>query len=433
MKIVVCIALFVFSFGVARGQGLLSIGPEMQTEGEWPWTLSISSQIGWDSNPFATPSNSTTAPVPSSSPSAPPAAAEKSSSSQGTGTLQGDVSLTYATGGRSNHFNLAADYSALLYAKVPPGSQDFSNNWKVSADYSRKESELVSISDSLYLAHQTQPDFAVGLTLNRPTNGSFVAYNNLSLSYSLSRVLSLVTSYTLTGVRYDDQAFQSEDYVEHIIGEQLRYMMTRRTTGTLSLRYEISDYSHMPTTSSNTEFVLLGMDHQFSRWLQGTISAGMEFRKYNGPLGSVTAPDVEASLSYRMGKNTTWRWYASLGLNDTGSAGTQSGYSYQTGLSLSQQLAPRLTMSISLSGGWTDYSRGFAPQVPVAPIPGIPVSAAQPDQIQATYGASLNFSYQLYKNVSLTASYSYTDVTGQSALVAAYDRQQVTLGLSASF
>jgi hypothetical protein len=419
IRIFLCAAACLLALSTARSQGLLAIGPKSGTEGAWPWTASISSLVGWDSNPFATPKSSN---------------GGNSSSDQGTFYMQNDVSLTYSSVDRINHLNLTVDYSNVWYADVPPGTDHFSNDWKISANYLRQETRRVTISDSLYLAHQTQPDFSVGLTLNRPTNGSLVGYNNLSLTYALSPALSVVTSYSLTGVQYDDDTFQGEDFVENLFSEQLRYLASRRSTLTFSLRYSILDYSHNPDASSKTFFVLTGIEHQFSRFLQGSLTAGAQFREYDGPLGSTSAPYVEASLNYNMGKNASWRWYASLGLNDTGSAGTQSGYSYSTGLSFQQKLAARLTLNIALSEQWVDYSKGTPALAPGFPptaidVPNLPTLSDN----QQTFSGSVSLSYALWRNVSLTAGYSFTSVSGESVTVAAYDRHQVTLGLSATF
>jgi hypothetical protein len=128
-----------------------------------------------------------------------------------------------------------------------------------------------------------------------------------------------------------------------------------------------------------------------------------------------------------------WRWYANLGLNDTGNAGMQNGYSYRTGLTVQEQLTPRLALNISLNYQWTNYS-GNATSQPGSTALTPESSVAVPNNSnQQTISASANLSYLLWKNVSLTAGYFFTDVTGATRVVSAYERQQITMGMSATF
>jgi hypothetical protein len=390
-----------------RAQGLLSIGPPIETEVKSPWTIKLSSQAGWDTNPGGTSSGNLLA-VPGTA-----------ASNQGSASLQNDISLTYAASDRINHLELSADYSNLWYADPGPGVESFTNNWKLSAAYSRTENRRWTISDTFYLAHQTQPDFSVGLTLNRPTNGSLVFFNSASASYALSSVLTLVSSYNITDVRYDDAVFQTEDYFDNLFSEQLRLQMSRRTAGSVSVRYDITNYDQNPDANSHTVFALAGMDHRFSRFLQGSLDAGAEIRTYDGPLGNSTTPYLDASLNYQSGKSSTWRWYANVGQNATGSSGTQNGLAYTTGLSYQRQITALLSLNVAVNYQWTAFSGG-------------PALGAGDDN-QQTVSASANLSYALWRNVSLTAGYTYTDVTGSTALVNAYQRQQFTLGLTATF
>jgi len=383
----------------ASAQGLLSLGQHFEIEGFKPWTASLSSQVGWDSNPGAS--------------------SQDGNDDKGSAYLQNDVTLGYTLKNQTDQIDLTGNYSNQWYEDPGPGVQKSNNNWKIAANYTRKESRVLTIQDTFYIAHQTQPDFGVGLTLNRPTNGSLAFYNGLSVSCALSPVLSFISGYNLTDVRYDDEIFQTEDYLDNLFSEQLKLQMSRRTSGSFSLRYEITRYEHNPNADSHTYFALVGLDHQFSRYLQGSINVGAEMREYDGPLGNSASPYLEASLNYQASQYTNWRWYANIGQSAAGNSGQQNGLSCWTGLSYQRQLTALLSLNLAINYEWTTYSGG--PTI----TPG--------DDTQQMVSASANLSYKLWRNVSLTAGYTFTDVVGSSALVTSYRRQQATLGLTASF
>jgi hypothetical protein len=389
-------AILSCSFGltVAHGQGLLSIGATRDYEDTIPFSVTVASSVGWDSN-----MNSS------------------SVDEHESGYWQNGVSIYYPMGDKRNHLNLGAHYSNIWYFDPAEGSDEFYNNARFTLDFVRQISPRLLISDSFYIAYETEPDFLVGASINRRTSQYLYGYNNLSVSYAWTPRFSTVTGYTITGIWYEDDDLDGNDALTHTISQQFRYSLSRTTTATLDYRFQVVDYDNNPTADSTSHFVLAGVDHSFSPNLAGSIRGGAQFRSYDGPPGDRTEPYGEAALNYRVGKDTTLRWFHFLGMDDSELAGFASGYSYRTGLTLEQRLADRLTGHLSLQYVYQEFSDS-------------PIGA--PDQEDNTFAGSVGLDYRLWRNIGLNASYWYTNVDSDNPF-REYERHRVSFGVTATF
>lgn len=393
-KIAIATLAVGLSASAAKGQGLLSIGANRDYEEKIPFTATLASSIGWDSNMNTS-----------------------SFDEQESGYWQNGVSLVYSTGDRRNHLNLGAHYSNIWYFDPAPNTEDVYNNARFSLDYVTNVSPRLAISDSFYLAYETEPDFLIGASTNRRTDQYLYGYNNLSVSYAWTRRFSTVTGYTISGIKYDDSSADVGDSLTNLISQQFRYSISPTTTATVDYRFAATEYDNNPDADYTAHYILGGVDHAFSALLTSSLRVGAEIQDYDGPIGSDTHPYLEGALNYRAGKHTILRWYHYLGSDDSDLQGFLSGYSYKTGLTVQHQLTERLTGNVSLNYIFQTFEDS-------------PVGLD--DQDDNTFAGSAGLDYRLWRNIGVNATYWYTN-TDSDNIYREYERHRVSIGLTATF
>ncbi|MGI8605206.1 MAG: DUF5777 family beta-barrel protein [Verrucomicrobiales bacterium] len=378
-----------------HGQGLLSIGANHDFDAQMPFTVTVASSVGWDSNMNTSPYNE-----------------------QDSGYWQNGVSVYYPMGDRRNHFMLGAHYSNIYYFDPAPEAEDIYHNARLTFDFSRDLSPRANISNSFYFSYEAEPDYLIGASANRRMNQYFYGYNNLSFTYAWTRRFSTTSSYTLSGIFYEDDVYQNEDHLSHIFGQQFRYAFSRTTTGTLDYRIQFNHYDSNSGADSMTHYLLVGVDHSFSPLLTGSVRVGAQFRDYdNGVGGTTTAPYLEGAINYRAGKNTILRWYHWLGLDDSEFAGFGETYSYRTGLTLQHKLTEQLTGNLMLHYIHSDFSES---------------PDGLSDFADNTFAGSVGLDYRVWRNISLNANYWFTMNSSDNS-DREYDRHRVSLGVTATF
>lgn len=404
----------------ARGQGLLDIGPSFVEEMDVPFTGSINSSIGWDSDPGAGPSTSGTS-----------GSGRRPDDSRGESIVwQNSINLDYDVKMRGrNRLRFHAGYTNLFYFEPPAGGDDMDHNGEFVIDYSRQISRSLTVSNALFLSYETEPNYDIGVSVNQGNTGYFLGSNRLSGTYRWNRRFSTVSGYTISSILYEDDTLDQESYIRHVLSQQFRYAFRRRLVGTLTYRFGLTNYDEAPEDESgdySSHTVMAGVDYQWNRRLSMSVSAGGEYRTYDAEgADSEVAPRVEAVLNYIVAKRTTARWVNSFSLDDTGRAGSQSGgYSYRTGLSLQHVLTRRLNANLSLNYVHQDFGDSLDLDTEAA--------SSFDASTEDTFYANVGFNYRLWKTWSLTGSYSYTVVDSDDPF-SEYDRSRIFVGVSYSF
>ncbi|OAI55825.1 hypothetical protein AYO49_01110 [Verrucomicrobiaceae bacterium SCGC AG-212-N21] len=508
----------------AQAQGLLGIGPLFESDALDQLSVTFDTEFGWDSNPGGAPSETVAPSAPVSAPLIDPATgvavpgasapgssspSEKTSTQdEGSAYWQNQISLLYPILRGRNTLSLSADYSRKWYLNAPPGVDEIADSGTFSIDFTRDVTRRLRISDRLYISHETEPNYDIGVSDNRPTGGYWFGGNEITGTYQWTRRFSTATKYTFTSYKNDDEESDEStsgvdlgnatpgveslgiaptlapepavgdsmaDRVEHTFSQQFRYAFAQQTTGTLEYRYHVAEYEEgHESENSRSHYLLVGVERDLGRRLKASLNAGVEHRIYERPLGSRTAPYAESALVYQAGKKTKLRWFQRLGMEESTIPRTpreesapvvpipppvqpvalappapgapaapavaqplppaepvqpletdesalndpQSQFSYRTGLSLQEQLTPRISLELSISyvhsTTLSDTSSNFL------------------EQDEDTIDGSISLSYRLWRNVNLRAGYAYSTVLTSNAL-REYDRQSVFLGMSATF
>jgi hypothetical protein len=398
----------------ASAQGLLSIGsgvsqyrPVSSDEGgaigldpyqdKLPFTTTVASSVGWDSNMNSSATDE-----------------------HESGYWNNGISVLYpAIHSRTTKLNVGASYSNIWYFDPAPGTDDLFHNGRLTIDFMHNVNRRLTIFDNFYVSYEVEPDYQIGASTNRRTAQYLYGYNNAGFTYRWSNRFSTTTSYTISGIEYEDEEeFGGDNRIVHHISQDLRYALSRVTSVNATYRYAYGDYD-AEGADYTSHFILAGATHFFSPRTTGSINAGVELRDYDVS-GNETAPYVEAQFTHRLSRKADVRWYGWYGLDDSDRSGYDEQISLRTGISGSYQLADRLTGSIGAHYIMTDYSGGDA------------ASIFGSDRNEDLISFSVGLEYRLWRNVSLDANYYFTK--NMSDLdIREFDRHRVSLGVKATF
>ncbi len=381
---------FVATAASVSAQGLLNLRPKKdEFEKRLPFTYSVSAGAGYDSNPSL-------------------ASEGGDSSAYG----QFGLSARYSSGDRTTAYNLEGSYGGNYYFDAPEGQDDYLNSARIGFNLRHKVSPRLSITDSAYVAYEFEPNYSIGAGTTRRQEPYLYGYNNLSVAYAWSRRLSTVTSYTISGIDYSD--FGQESFLQHIGAQEFRYQLGKLTVGVLEYRFNTSSYDNgFGDYTSNS--ILVGVDHSVTKQLYASLRAGAELRdRDNG--GEETAPHVEGVVQYRAGEDTTLSSYVRYGFDDSSIGSYGERRSVRIGANVSQRLNQRTT----LNGGVHYIHDTFE------------ASESADNFDENVFSLNLGVDYNLFRNVSLYAGYSYSTASSGNG-VRDYDRHNMNVGLRAQF
>lgn len=374
----------------AFGQGLVSLRPDKdEFERRLPFTVTVDVGAGYDSNVNLSGSD------------------EEDSSYMNAG-----IGIEYTGGDRRTSYNVSASYSGFYYLDPPPGTDEFLQSARLGFNLRHKLSPKTTITNSLYFTYEFEPNYAIGSGTTRRSQEYIYGYNDLSISHAWGRKFSTVTGYTISGYDYQES---DESYLTHVIHHEFRYQLSKLTTAVLDYRFALSNYDN-GFGDYTSHYILAGLDHNFTRRLFGTFRAGAEFRDRDFG-GADVSPYAEANLSYRADKETTLNIYGRYGFEDSSIGTYQDRKSVRVGLTAQRRITDRLNGTAGLHYIHDDFADS---------------SSEDGSYNEDIFSASIGFNYALFRNISLSTSYSFSTSASGNEL-REYDRHNVSLGLRASF
>jgi long-subunit fatty acid transport protein len=377
----------------AVAQGMLSIRPPRDDfEKRLPFTVSVHGGGGYDSNMTLSKDDE-----------------------HDSFYTYGGAALQYEDGNRRTFYNASLSYTGFYYFDAPESQADYQQNARASFGITHKVNPRLTLTDSLYAAYEFTPNYSIGAGTTRRTQSYLYGYNNISAIYAWTRKFSTVTSYSISGFDYQEDALQDSNYLQHVFAQQFRYALSRLTTASLEYRYQMLNYDS-GVGDYTSHYILAGLDHSFNRQLWGSFRAGAEIVERDVG-GSDTNPYFEGALHYRAGKTTTLSWYGRVGV-ESSSVGTYTDrYSYRTGLTANHQINSRLSGSVGLHYIHDEFDAS---------------TTDAPSYNQDVFAFSIGLDYLLFKNVYLNASYNFT-TSDAEGVGTEYDRHEIGVGLRAVF
>ena len=350
----------------------------------------------------------------------------------------GSLDVTYVFGSPRTQLSLAMGAGGTYYYERI-GTQNYDVDFHLGLNLRHRATPRVTVSSNIYVAYLTEPNFGFGATLRRSGNYFYTA-DRFSVSYLSTPRFSTLTSYTVNVFKYDDASVGIfTDRLENTFGNEFRFLLLPTTALVAEYRYELVNYEHEGEVltpalffdgfkiiratrlerDSTTQFLLGGVDHNFSPRLNGSLRAGMEFRDYVAT-GQKTEPYGEATISYAAGKRTSLSWTNRYGIEEPAVPGTPSRTTYRTGLQARQQVTPRVVATLAFY-----YEHDTNQGVTTASITTPPFS-------EDSFDLSLSVRYAITHYLGVEVGYNRTDILSDISL-REYTRNRIHGGLNFAF
>jgi opacity protein-like surface antigen len=329
--------------------------------------------------------------------------------------IQGGVGATYTEADPTTPWGLAIDAGTVHYLDDIPRYDDTFYNARVAFNIAHQFSQRLKISNNFFLTYEAQPNLAMGGSTSLFNGQYLYGFNNFNMSYAWSQRFSTTTSYTVDGIRYEDEfVSDAEDRLTHLVAQQFTYALTKRTSLTAEYRYRTTKFATSEGKDFQSHFALAGVDHAWSQRFTGSLRAGAEF--FRSERSNSTAPYAELALSHAVAKQTQARWFGAVGFDGAELSSYQSRYSLRTGLNVNHQINKRVGLHAGVQYAFSDFDGG----------------SIVPDVTEHSLLMSAGVSYNLTENVALDAAYSYSILSSDDE-AREFQRNNISLGLTASF
>jgi len=302
-----------------------------------------------------------------------------------------------------------------------PGTTAYPNiSLNLNSSYNLTPRLMLSLLSNL--AYQSQPNFATAGAPTQYVGNYFIGSSQISLGYEWTPRFSTVTSYSLTTYLYENSIEASQqNRFEHLIGEQIRYMLFPTVTLVGEYRFGYISYE-TPTTVSNgtantdsySQYLLAGADATLSPRLSITFRGGAELRTDLTPGGmETTFPYAESTLGYEYRPSCFFQWYNRLGLEQSDIAVGQYKEVYRTGIRLDHRFGRKMKAGASIYYSYNRYKQPFA-------------------YAQNDIDANATVSYAIYRSLSVQAGYTFTRVFSE-IVFQNYYQNKIFLGATFAF
>ncbi len=327
---------------------------------------------------------------------------------------QGGVGMTYADADPTTPWSMALDLGVIHYLDGIPRYDDTFYNARVAFNIAHQISQRLKISNNFYLTYEAEPNFATGGSTTLYNGQYLYGFNNFNVSYAWSQRFSTTTSLTVDGISYEDEVVSGlEDRLSVLIAQQFSYALSKRTSLAAEYRYRITDYRERDDVDAQSHFALVGVDHAWSERSTGSFRVGAEF--FKSDRAENTSPYAEVAYSYLVARQTTARWFGSVGYDAAEIGGYDTRYAVRTGLNVSHQINKRIAVNGGVSYAYSTFDGG-----------------AGTDVTEHSLLLSTGISYQMLENLSLDARYSYSILQSDDSL-REFDRNNISVGVTASF
>lgn len=310
------------------------------------------------------------------------------------------------------------------------GSDDVNSQSRAGVNLTHRFSERLRFTSRNFISYELEPDYSYGYASARQVGEYFYWQTDNSIGYRWTERFATYTGIRLTEANYADVS--NNDRFTWELYEQLRYQLNPQSVLTLDYRYSQTSGDGLSSDSTD-QFLLLGVEHRFSPNTIGIARVGAQFRDVDDG-NNDTSPYVELALNSQVNEQLRVRGFARYGIESYDTVRfdpTVSGlveYDSRTTLRLGISTDYALSQKLSIFGGVDYIPASFEEGRALPPlVAGTPVGDRDEDIINAYIGVSLKFNDYL----TGTASYNYTD--SSSDFDNDYDRNRISVGVSAEF
>src|SRR5438874_3099628 len=333
-----------------------------------------------------------------------------SPSGQGSVFTRENVVLTYTRPGGQTQFFVVGVGRFSQYFDVS-GQDETTGN--VTLSLTHNFSSRLSFYASVYGTYQNEPNFTSNVGPQNVRTPFFDTVDLFALTYHWLSRFSMVTSYTFERVQYTSSSTgNSQNRVQNTFSEEFQFSRTSRTVLVGEYRFEAIDYDTAPLNST-TNFLLAGINHNFTEHLMVHVRGGESFRSLENE-GTMASPYFEGTLGY-VRSNHSLNWTASYGYESPTATGAPTTKTWRTGLNLTYDLTSRLSSTTGV------YYHHDANQ-----------GGTGSTGTQDSFDISVGLRYTINKRFTLHADYNHTTL-GSLGSTPGYSRNRYYAGLNYTY
>jgi hypothetical protein len=320
----------------------------------------------------------------------------------------------------------------IYYFDAPESlSDDTYSQSRLNASFSHSFTERLKFISRNYVANELEPDYSYGSASARTGNENFTWMTDNSVGFRWTERIGTYTGLRFSGLRVDtDQENNNNDRTTIEAYEQFRYQLSPQSVLTSEYRYAQTDGSDLASDSTD-QYFLVGVDHRFSPNTIGIFKTGAQLRDVDEGDGGL-GPYLEIALQSQINQQFRLGAYTRYGaeFNDTVLLLDDVYYDYEDRSTLRVGGNGRYTVSKDLSllaGGDFIFSNY---------MDGRDVNTSNtygPDKYETSLNGYVGLSYKLtdylFGNFYYTYTQTFTDISDERE----YDRNRISLGLSAEF
>jgi hypothetical protein len=348
------------------------------------------------------------------------------------------VGLSFVSITPQTTWDVYARLGMIYYFDSPGGTDDVNSQSRAGINLTHRFSERLRFSSQNFVSYELEPDYSYGYASSRIVGEYFFWQSNNSVGFRWTERVATYTGLRLSGTTYADVA--NNDRFTWELYNQFRYQLTPQTVLTADYRYGQTNGDGFANDSTN-QYLLAGAEHRFSPNTIGIVRAGAQFRDVdNGD--STTSPYVEFALNSQLTRDFRVRSFARYGIEDYDTVQT---YDADPAAGLEAvEFSDRRTLRFGITGdysispmfsvfGGVDYiPTSYASGVIVDGLPGA-VGNSVSDQDEDIINAYIGFSVRFNDFLTGTASYTYTNSSSDIDGSRDYDRNRISVGVSAEF
>jgi len=305
------------------------------------------------------------------------------------------------------------------------GTDDVYGQARIGVNMSHNFNERLRFTTNNFLSYELEPDYSYGFATNRQTGEYLYWQTDNSIGYRWSERFATISGFQLSGLDYDSSV-PNADRFTWTIYNQVRYQLSPQTVLTGSYRYSETEGNGIATDSTN-QYLLVGLEHRFTPNTIAIVNVGAQFREVDGISGDdSTNPYLEANIRTQVNTQFTVRTFVRYGAEDYDTVFAPNQFDNRLTLRVGVSGTYEISPSLSLFGGVDVVNSSFESGRNLAT--GVSIADAEETLVNAYIGASL----KLTEILTGTLTYNFTDSDSDLAN-RSYDRNRVTVGLSAEF
>jgi hypothetical protein len=325
----------------------------------------------------------------------------------------------------------------VYYFDAPDGIDDINSQSRLGVSVIHRFSERVRFVSRNFAAYELEPDYSYGMASSRQSSEFLSWSTDNSLGYRLTERFGTYTGIRLNGSSYDDDdSGNLSDRTTWQVYEQLRFQYSPQTVLIGEYRFGETLTRNDLASESTNQYFLIGADHRFSPNTIGTVRTGAQLRDVDRGTNS-TSPYLEFALNSQVNRQLRLGAFMRYGMEDDdtvldpdSSLGTvyfnyDERSVFRLGMTGTYLLSPDLSLNSGIDLIQSEYDSGR--QVSPAGITTGP--SLSETTVNAYIGMSVKLTDFLYGNLS----YNYSQVVSDVNDYREYDRNRVSVGVSAEF